>query len=106
MSRKRRNQLEQRRTVVRLVHERDTDCVFWQHAWESADWVEGDLTTAPIGCSGLLDVHEVIPRSAWAGGWFEPTNCVLVCRQHHDWIGDHPAEAHRLGLHGFSWERS
>jgi len=106
MSKKRRQQLEQRREVVRLVHERDQACVFWDRVWDCPDWIEGDLRGCPVACTGLLDVHEVIPRSAWAAGWLDASNCVLVCRVHHDWIGDHPAEAHRLGFHGFSWERS
>lgn len=58
-----------------------------------------------VACSGPLDVHEVIPRSAWAKGYLVLSNCRTVCRAHHDWIGLHPLEAHRLGLHGFSWER-
>jgi hypothetical protein len=104
MSKKRRSQLSARAEVVRLVHERDHTCQFWFTAWEPNQCIEGDLVGAPVVCIGPLDVHEVIPRSAWAGGWLEPDNCRLVCRVHHDWIGDHPAEAHRLGLHGFSWE--
>lgn len=57
-----------------------------------------------VRCEGELDVHEIIPRSAWRDGYLVLWNCVSVCRKHHDWIGDHPTEAHRLGLHGWSWE--
>ena len=60
---------------------------------------------APGPCGGPDDVHEIIPRSAWAKGYLVDENCILVCRRHHDWIGDNPAAAHELGLHGFSWER-
>jgi hypothetical protein len=58
-----------------------------------------------VACGGPLDVHEVIPRSAWKLGYLVMSNCLAVCRQHHDWIGDHPTDAHQLGLHGYSWER-
>lgn len=51
-----------------------------------------------------LDTHEVIPRSAWAGGWLALDNVLMVCRAHHRWIDEHPAEARALGLHAESWE--
>lgn len=57
-----------------------------------------------VRCEGPLDVHEIIPRSAWRDGYLVAKNCLTVCRKHHDWIGDNPTEAHRLGLHGFSWQ--
>lgn len=56
-------------------------------------------------CGGPLDAHEIIPRSAWREGQFVVANVVMVCRTHHRWIDDHPAEAHAVGLHGFSYER-
>lgn len=56
-------------------------------------------------CAGPLDVDEIIPRSAWPGGHLVGDNCQLLCRRAHDWKGDHPADAHALGLHGYSWER-
>jgi len=55
MSRKRRSQLEQRRVVVRLVHERDTDCVFMATAWGlrgHTELLDGDLTLFPGQCAG------------------------------------------------------
>lgn len=57
-----------------------------------------------IVCSGPLDPHEVIPRSVWPDGQYEVSNVVTLCRAHHDHVTDHPAEAHALGLHGWSWE--
>lgn len=32
-----------------------------------------------------LELHEVIPRSAWRLGAIEPGNCRLLCQAHHDW---------------------
>lgn len=37
-------------------------------------------------CSGPLDKHETVPRSLWPAGALEPTNCVILCRRHHDWL--------------------
>lgn len=58
-----------------------------------------------VPCAGRLDPHEIIPRSAWPGGELVVDNVVLICRNHHRWVGDHPSMAHAVGLHGFSWER-
>jgi 5-methylcytosine-specific restriction endonuclease McrA len=59
-----------------------------------------------VKCGGALEVHEIIPRSAWAGGELCLDNVILVCREHHRWIGSHPMAAHAAGLHGYSWERN
>jgi hypothetical protein len=58
-----------------------------------------------VECGGPLDVHEIIPRSAWSDGWLRVTNCVLICRAHHQWVDDHPDLAREVGLHGSSWDR-
>ncbi len=58
-----------------------------------------------LGCAGQLDCHEIIPRSAWAGGWLVPANVILVCRWSHEWIGAYPDAAQALGFHGYSWDR-
>lgn len=58
-----------------------------------------------ITCDGRLDVHEVIPRSAWPGGHLVLSNTKALCRAHHTWVGEHQEAAHDLGLHGWSWER-
>lgn len=61
-----------------------------------------------VRCRGPLDPHEIIPRSAWAAGYLVLANIVSLCRAHHDWTEEHrgkDGEAHRIGLHGFSWER-
>lgn len=81
----------ERDAVRRTVHERDRNC-------QAA-------LLAPGPCSGPHDVHELVRRSQWADGQYKAENCVLVCRAHHEWIGGHPAEAHRLGLLLWSWER-
>lgn len=62
-----------------------------------------------IRCAGRLDPHEIIPRSAWSAGYLDLDNVVTLCRAHHDWTEKHRGQggpAHRVGLHGFSWERT
>lgn len=93
MSERRRGEMAERREVCAAVRLRDGfDCR-----------AKGLL---PGPCGGLLDVHEIIPRSAWPAGWLVVANCVAVCRQHHQWIDNHPAEAAAAGFHGFSFDRA
>ena len=107
MSPKRRSEMAERKRVREEVLDRDGHtCQFWSRAWDLDTWMIGDLAGVPTKCVGALEVHEIIPRSAWRLGYLEPTNCVTLCSGvHHPWVTDHPAEAHRLGLHGFSYER-
>lgn len=73
------------------------------HATDNLDEIMASLRA--IRCGGPLDPHEVIPRSAWAAGYLVLHNVVMICRNHHDWVGDYPDAAHEVGLHGYSWER-
>lgn len=93
VSKRRRDTFAERTLLILRVHERDVTC-------------QARTRVPEIECGGPLDVHEIIPRSVWPRGELVEANCTLVCRSHHDWIGDNPVEAHRLGLHAFSWERS
>ena len=96
VSEKRQRQLLPRSIVVTHVRARDKTC----RGRELAPWVR---CWHPEG--ELLDVHEIIPRSAWPDGFLEVTNCILICRGHHDWVGDYPEAAAAVGLHGYSWQR-
>lgn len=100
VSRKKRDTFAARTKVIIRVHERDITCRFEHHCtmlgYSALDTV----------CSGPLDVHEIIPRSVYPGAELDVDNCVLLCRRHHEFVGDHPDIAHILGLHGFSWERA
>lgn len=91
MSKKREAEILARRAVVQKVKWRDRGCR------------AKDVVTE-VRCSGPMDVHEIIPRSVWRAGYLDPDNCLYICRAHHDWVGDHPDEAHGYGLHGYSWE--
>lgn len=57
-----------------------------------------------IPCGGVIDGHEIVPRSLYPGGHLDRSNVVGVCRIHHGWIDDHPAEAVTRGLSGHSWD--
>lgn len=51
-------------------------------------------------CFGPIDVHEVLPRSAWPDGIYYEPNCVCVCRWINDtWVKENVVEGERLGLH-------
>lgn len=52
---------------------------------------------AYIECWGPLDVDEIIPRGR-GGSHLDASNCQVLCRAHHSWKHDNPAEAERLGL--------
>lgn len=92
MSTKKRSTDYARAQLCKLVRQRDRTC-------RAAELVPH------VRCVRKLDVHEIIPRSIWRLGFLEPTNCILVCRAHHEWIDDNPSEAARAGLHGYSWQR-
>lgn len=90
-SKKRQDEDAARQALCKRVRARDRTCQ-----------AKGKL---PHRCSGPLDVHEIIPRSAWRKGYLVDDNCILICRTAHDWVGDNPDAAHLIGLHGYSWER-
>lgn len=101
ISKRRARLLPARRELVGRIHARDVVCQLPRYLLRAHRLHEG----FEHQCRRPLDVHEIIPRSAWRDGWLDDTNCVLVCRAAHDWIGDHPDEAHEIGLHGYSHER-
>jgi 5-methylcytosine-specific restriction endonuclease McrA len=51
-----------------------------------------------------LDKHEIKSR-ARGGDPTDPNNCMLVCRQCHDWIEANDGEAILLGFSKHSWQR-
>lgn len=94
-----------RAEVVAFVRHRDIECQFLHHLYERYTWkATPPPFDFPLEHGGPLDVHEIIPRSVWPDGELEPSNCVLVCRIHHIWIDANPLDAHRIKLHGMSWE--
>ena len=84
-SNKTKNNIPKRQEVRRIVLERDMKLCQAKFLVES------------IACSGPLDIDEVIPRGR-GGNYLDPDNCQVLCRAHHRWKHDNPAEAERLGL--------
>jgi hypothetical protein len=89
VGRKAKKDAPRRAEVIKRVHKRDRYCRFYHY-------VSG------IGsdhCTGPLDVHEIVPRSVWPDGDLDDTNCVLLCRHHHQWIDSHRDLAELFGLY-------
>jgi len=84
-SEKTKNNAPKRAEVRRIVFQRDMGLC-------RAKFLVGSIT-----CSGPLDIDEVIPRGR-GGNYLDPDNCQVLCRAHHRWKHDNPAEAERLGL--------
>ena len=108
VSKKRQTQIPRRQAVCQEVRTRDVTCRFWHHVHDLLFTTGQHVDGYPDECTSSLEVHEIIPRSAWAAGWLVPSNCVLLCGGpggHHAWVTDNPSAAHLLGLHGFSHER-
>lgn len=49
-------------------------------------------------CDGPIDWHHEWEQRKYPEKCTDPDNGFLVCRYHHDSIGNHPAEARALGL--------
>lgn len=98
----------ERANVVAIVRARDKICQLPERlADHCEDMTDSDFNAVMhVMCHGPLDVHEIIPRSAWPDGELVESNCQLICRRHHEWVDAHPAIAHQIGLHGYSWERT
>ncbi len=56
----------------------------------------------PFPCQGRIDPHHVHRRSQ--GGQDTMENLISLCRLHHSWVHDHPAESYELGFLKHSWE--
>lgn len=85
ISEKTKNEMPERKEVRRIVLARDMGLC------------RAKFLVVSTQCSGPLDIDEVIPRGR-GGNYLDPTNCQVLCRAHHRWKHDNPAEAERLGL--------
>jgi hypothetical protein len=50
-----------------------------------------------VECWGPLDVDEIAARGVAPGSHLNEDVTIAVCRRHHDWRTQHPAEAYELG---------
>ncbi len=88
MSDKRRSELAARARVRAFVLERDGGC-------RARSGMPSRLGAGP--CFGPVDVHEILPRGR-GGDWLDATNCIALCRGHHEWTHHYPALAKQVGL--------
>jgi len=103
VSKKRAKLLPTRAKVCAAVRQRDSNRCQAVDRLYGATLPVAAVAALPKACGGPLDCHEIIPKSAWAGGWLVESNVILVCRSHHDFIGNWPEAAALAGLHAFSW---
>ncbi len=45
-----------------------------------------------------IDPHHIAPKGRRPDLKYDVDNGICLCRTHHDWVHDHPAEAEKLGL--------
>lgn len=91
MSAKRRGERDQRQQAVEAAMRRSGgQCVAKDKVPE-------------IPCWGPLDPDEIVGRGVRPGSHLEPDLVQMICRAHHSWKHEHPAEAERRGLTVKSW---
>lgn len=61
------------------------------------------VCVVPDCAERATDPHEPLTR-ARGGDICDRDNVLLLCRSHHRWAHDHPAEAEALGLLVHSWD--
>ena len=86
MSKKRRSEYAQRMNLRRDV-------------FEKADYrCEAAAIVPQVVCFGGLDAHEITPRATHPGAHLDPTVVIAICRGHHTWTHQNPADAYAYGL--------
>lgn len=58
---------------------------------------------APGQCAGRIDPHHVLRRSQ--GGPDTVENLISLCRLHHSWVHEHPAESYAFGFLKHGWDQ-
>lgn len=48
-----------------------------------------------------IDPHHIAPRGRRRDLKYVVANGICLCRTHHDWVGEHPIEAEKIGLNNF-----
>lgn len=81
-----------RKAVVEVVHERDRTC-------QAIGLMPNHV------CAGPFEVHERIRRSQWPQGYLVASNCLLLCAQAHREVHANPAISFEVGLLAHEWDR-
>ena len=88
-----------RKALVARLLEKYPVCRFGGFAWDGFKYAQ----YMTYNCKHpSQDIHEILSR-ARGGSILDETNCVALCRVHHTWIGENPAEATKLGLLKSRW---
>lgn len=74
-----------------------------------AEVLARDVLCRYPGCRfASTEVHELQRGQMRALTYLDPAKCIGLCgflgANHHQWVGEHPQEAHDLGLAKWSWE--
>lgn len=73
--------------------------------YRAAERCQGVELLPAITCLGGPEVHHLKRRPhCTPAERVDPDNGRLLCTAHHNWVTEHPADAHDLGLHRWSWE--
>lgn len=98
ISLKRSRELRARKAAIREVIERDGErCEFARRHDGWLRVLSGDIGPNVPECGGPLDAHEPDKRSQGADST-NPSDIVLICRNHHDYIHQNPRAGYRLAL--------
>ena len=90
----------------KAVRERDGNECQWpgltievlNEAWPGFS-MNFSLLNAPCSTGDVrIDPHHVNPRSRRPDLKYEISNGICLCRAHHDWVGNNPREAEKIGL--------
>ncbi len=76
----------------KAVLERDNHSCRWPHRPYESACGSGDER---------IDPHHIAPRSRRPDLKYELSNGIALCRTHHDWVGNNPIEAEKIGLNSF-----
>lgn len=77
-----------------------------EHTFARAGWACEARTLVPeVECGGPLDCDERTGRGRDPGSHLDASLTQALCRLHHVWVTNHPAEARQRGLRWHSWER-
>lgn len=86
-----------------MKQKRDPKLAVWSKAVRERDgnkcqWVIfGPCATG----DNRIDPHHIAPRSRRPDLKYEVSNGIALCRTHHNWVGDNPIAAEKIGLNSF-----
>lgn len=101
--------IERRALVVRVLDRQRGRCFVTIASIYGEELLPGIECGSPFPHRRPIEVHEIIMRSSWRGGFLVDDNCVGLCQVHHDYVTVHHREAVAAGLEvraHLPWDRS